>query len=129
MTAESRCELCGQLVADQAYVCSHCTARPAGHLAEIIEFTPDARAVAAGQVRRGAGGAGGKPGSRPPLNAGATDVVHEVQNLLTTLAREIAETRGLKIGRDGHASPLRSTLPDERAELVPASTPERLEAS
>jgi hypothetical protein len=38
--------------------------------------------------------AGGKPGSRPPLNDGATDVVHEVQNMITTLARDIAETRG-----------------------------------
>lgn len=99
MTAESRCELCGQLVADQAYVCSHCTNRPAGHLAEIIEFTPDARAVAAGQVRRGAGGAGGKPGSRPPLNAGATDVVHEVENDLVTWVRLICDQRGFDLAR------------------------------
>jgi hypothetical protein len=127
MTA-TPCAIDGRLTQD-GYACSGCTSRAAGHLAAIIDLTDDARAVARGEVRRGGGGAGGKPGSRPPLNDGATDVVHEVQNMITTLAREIAETRGLKIGRDGSPGPLRATLTGERAELVPASTLERLEAS
>jgi hypothetical protein len=128
MTA-TPCAICGRPTLD-GYACSGCTGRAAGHLAAIIELADDARAVARGEVRRGDGGSSaGKPGSRPPLNDGATDVVHAVQNALTTMAREIAETRGLKIGRDGGPSPLRATLPDERAALVPASTLETLEAS
>jgi len=63
----------------------------------IIELAPDARLVAAGLVRRGGGSGSNKPGSRPPLNDGATDAVDEVENMLTTLARDIAEMRGLQI--------------------------------
>lgn len=112
MTAEI-CAVCVKRPTPDGYVCTGCTSRAAGHLAAIIELAPDARAVARGEVRRGGGGAGGKPGSRPPLNDGATDVMDAVTNTLTTLARDIAETRGLTLGRDGHASPLRSTLPGE----------------
>jgi len=92
MTANT-CVICGRPTPD-GYVDMPCCNRAAGQLAAIIELAPDARAVAAGLVRRGRGGAGGKPGSRPPLNDGATDVVDAVQNALTTLARDIAETRG-----------------------------------
>jgi hypothetical protein len=128
MTA-TPCVIDGRPTQD-GYACTGCTSRAAGHLAAIIDLADDARAVARGEVRRGGGGGGGgKPGSRPPLNDGATDAVDAVQNALTTLARDIAETRGLKIGRDGGSSPLRSTQPDERAALVPASTLEPMEAS
>jgi hypothetical protein len=123
------CVICGRPTQD-GYADMACVRRTGQRLAEIIQFTPDARAFAAGLVRHGGGGGpGGKPGSRSPGNDGAMDVMDAVQNALTTIAREIAETRGLTLGRDGHASPLRSTLPGERAELVPASTPENLEAS
>lgn len=85
------------------WVCAGCAARAASALAAIIELAPDARLVAAGLVRRGGGGGGsGKPGSRPPLNDGATDVIWAVENTLTTMAREIADTRGLQTPRDGH---------------------------
>jgi hypothetical protein len=95
---------CGRPVTD-GYVAEACAARAAGHLAEIIDMTPAARLVAAGLVRRGGTGGGGKPGSRPPLNDGATDALNAVQNALTTLARDIAETRGAQIvsaGFEGH---------------------------
>lgn len=127
MTAELCC-VCERPTLD-GYACATCTRRAGERLTAVVALAPDARLVAAGLVRRGGGGSSGKPGSRPPLNDGATDALAEVQNTLTTLARDIAETRGLTLGRDGSASPLRSTLPDERPPLVPASTPETLEAS
>ena len=95
MTA-TPCAICGRPTLD-GYACGGCASRAAGHLAAIIDLTDDARAVARGEVRRGGGGGSGKPGSRPPLNDGATDAVDAVQNTLTTLAREIAETRGIPL--------------------------------
>jgi hypothetical protein len=99
---DTLCAVCAKRPTPDGYACSGCTSRAAGHLAAIIELAPDARLVAAGLVRRGGGGSGGKPGSRPPLNDGATDALHAVTNALTTLAREIADTRGLQAPRDGH---------------------------
>jgi hypothetical protein len=96
VTAEL-CAVCAKRPTPDGYVCSYCADRAAGHLAVIIELAPDARLVAAGLVRRGRGGGSGKPGSRPPLNDGATDVLDAVTNALTTMAREIAETRGIQI--------------------------------
>ena len=111
----------------EGLACDVCVNRAADRLAEIIALTPDARLVAAGLVRRGAEGGSGKPASRPPLNDGATDTLDEVQNALTTIARDIAETRGLAFGSDGRSRPLRAPLTAERAELVPTSTPELAE--
>lgn len=127
MTA-TPCAIDGRPTLD-GYVCAECAGRAAGHLAEIIALTPDARLVAAGLVRRGGGGGGGKPGSRPPLNVGATDVLDAVQNALTTAAREIAETRGVALAPDSRSGPLRAPVTAERPALVPVSTPEPLEAS
>ncbi len=91
------CAICGRPVPDQALVCETEARRAGAQLAAIAELAPDARAVAAGLVRRGSGSAGGKPGSRPPLNDGATDALSEIANTLTTLARDIAEIRGIEI--------------------------------
>lgn len=89
------CRGCLPRVAHEGHTCDPCLARTRDKLAAIITLADDARAVARGEVRRGAGGTSGKPGSRPPLNDGATDSLAEVQNLLTTIARDIAETRGV----------------------------------
>jgi hypothetical protein len=92
------CGGCLPRIAHEGYTCDVCEGRAVDQLALIAELTPDARAVAAGLVRRGSGGgASGKPGSKPPLNDTATDALDEIQNRITTLAREIAETRGLQI--------------------------------
>jgi hypothetical protein len=91
------CCVCGNRPAYEALACAPCGNRAADRLAAIAELAPDARLVAAGLVRRGAGGSSGKPGSRPPLNDGATDALTEVVNTLTTLARDIAEMRGIEI--------------------------------
>jgi hypothetical protein len=95
---DEHCGGCLPRQADDGNACQPCIERLAEKLAAIAELAPDARLVAAGLVRRGSGsGASGKPGSRPPLNDGATDALDEITNTLTTWARHIAETRGVEI--------------------------------
>jgi hypothetical protein len=98
------CVVCEKRPTPDGYACAGCAARAHDKLEQIIDLAPDARLVAAGLVRRGGGSGSNKPGSRPPLNDGATDTVDEVQNSLTTLARDIATVRGLTVpysaGRD-----------------------------
>ena len=79
----------------EGLVCHGCMDRVERLLAEIITLAPDAEAVARGEVRRGSGGGSGKPGSRSPGNDDARDVLDVVGNALTTMAREIADERGL----------------------------------
>jgi hypothetical protein len=98
MTAEM-CHVCTQRPTPDGYACQHCTGRAAGHLAAIIELTPDARLVAAGLVRRGGCGGGGKPGSRPPLNDGATDTLQEAEKDLIGWVRVICEQRGFDLAK------------------------------
>jgi hypothetical protein len=93
---DDQCGGCLPRVAYAGYACDHCVNRARDLLAAIAGLASDARAVAAGLVRRGGGSSSNKPGSRPPLNDGATDAVQAVQNALTTLARDIAETRGVR---------------------------------
>lgn len=124
---DALCAVCEKRPTPDGWVCTGCTSRAAGHLAAIIELTPDARLVAAGLVRRGGGGGGGKPGSRPPLNDGATDVVWAVKNALTTLARNIAETRGIRLGSDAPSARRIRPQSDENGPGVHLPTPERPE--
>lgn len=91
------CSGCLPRVADDGLVCATCERRAEEHLRNIVRLTPDARLVAAGLVRRGTGGGSGKPGSQSPGNDGAMDAMDAVQSALTTLARDIAETRGITI--------------------------------
>jgi hypothetical protein len=114
-------------LAEDGLCCDQHVRWAAESLAEIITLTDDARAVAAGLVRHGSGG-GGKPGSRSPGNDDAMDALDAIQNALTTMAREIADERGLTFGTDGRSGRLSSPQTAERAELVPASTPEAQEA-
>lgn len=95
MTVETRCVVCGQAMADQAYACQHCgITRPTAQLQAIADMTPAARDVAHGVSRRGgASGSTGKPGSRLPLDLGATSKLGAVQASLTTWARHVAEER------------------------------------
>lgn len=87
------CVRCSRPTPD-GYADVHCRDRAAGQLASIIDLTPSARSVAYGLARRGEGASSGKPGSRSPGNDDAMDALDEIQNLLTTLARDIAEMRG-----------------------------------
>lgn len=101
---DEQCAGCLPRVAHDGLTCDACTSRARGQLAAIVHLGPDARLVAAGLVRRGRGSSSGKPGSQSPLNDGATDALDAVQNTLTTLARTIADVRGLHVldarGRD-----------------------------
>ena len=127
MTAQP-CVRCERPTLD-GYACSGCADRAAAQLAEIRELTPAARDVAYGIVRRSAGGNGsGKPGSRSPGNDDAMDTLDEVQDRLTTLARDIAEMRGLEILPDGSSRPLSVAVSDQNGQLVPLPTPEPVEA-
>ena len=123
-TCEGDCGGCLPRVAEAGLVCEACLGRAAARLEPIRALTEPARLVAAGLVRRGAGGSSGKPGSRPPLNVDALDVLDEVQTAITTIAREIAETRGLTIGGDGPRGPLRAPQTDQNRSAHPTSTTE-----
>lgn len=96
MTATTpTCVCCTRPTAD-GYACTGCANRAAGHLATLIDLTPDARDVAHGLNSRGDGGTGGKPGSRPPGDIEAMGRLSDVQNTLSTLARDIAAARGVQ---------------------------------
>jgi hypothetical protein len=121
------CPGCLPRLAVDGIVCDQHVRWAAESLAEIIALTDDARAVAAGLVRHGSGG-GGKPGSRSPGNDDAMDALDAVSNALTTMARAIADERGLTFSTDGRSRPLRAFVAAQNGSLVPASTPEPLEA-
>jgi hypothetical protein len=70
--------------------------RAARLLAEIERLCPDARLVAAGQVRRGHGGTGGKPGSRAPINLDATVKLNKTHAELARTCIRIARHRGMR---------------------------------
>jgi hypothetical protein len=105
-TCTDDCLGCLPRLAEDGLCCEQHVRWAAESLAEIITLTPDGRAVAAGLVRHGSGG-GGKPGSRSPGNDDAMDALDAIQNALTTMARAIAETRGLQIPSEalGDVSP------------------------
>lgn len=95
---DEQCAGCLPRTADDGNVCQPDRDRIADRLDAIAQLAPDARLVAAGLVRRGSGSGGsGKPGSRSPLNDGATDALDEVTNTLTTWARHIAAERGIPL--------------------------------
>lgn len=121
---DETCSGCLPRVALDGLVCDVCVNRTATALTAIITLTPDARAIAYGEVRRSTGGGSNKPGSRSPGNDDAMDALDAVQNALTTIARDIAETRGLTFGSDGRSRPLSSSVTAQQPSLVPASTPE-----
>jgi hypothetical protein len=98
---DDACKGCLPRLATEGLACDWHVDRAERQLTEIIDFTPDARAIAYGEVRRSTGGGSNKPGSRSPGNDDAMDVINAVQNALTTIARDIAETRGLQIDSAG----------------------------
>jgi hypothetical protein len=126
-SCDGKCDGCLPRLADEGLCCDTHVRWAAESLAEIIALTDDARAVAAGLVRHGSGG-GGKPGSRSPGNDDAMDALDAVSNALTTMARAIADERGLTFGTDGRSRPLRSSVAAQNSQLVRTDTPEPLEA-
>jgi hypothetical protein len=90
------CGGCLPRATDEGLVCTACEKRAEERLAAIIGLAPDARLVAYGLVRHSTSGGSGKPGSSSPANDDALDHLHWVNGRLTTIAREIADTRGLQ---------------------------------
>lgn len=93
--SENLCACCGKPLADGAYACVTCgITKPGEQLRQIADMTPAARDVAHGLSRRGGGGAGGKPGSRLPLDLGATSRLDAVEVVLTKWINHIGPIRG-----------------------------------
>jgi DNA-binding transcriptional MerR regulator len=82
-------------MAEMAYACPLCATQAAQNLSEVAETTPAARDVAHGLSGRQGGGGSGKPGSRLPLDLGATARLDAVANSLGGWARVVAEERGV----------------------------------
>jgi hypothetical protein len=120
---DDQCQGCLPRVATEGLICDADLARAERHLAEVIRLAPDARLVAQGLVRRGSGGGSGKPASRPPLNADALDALDAVTNALTTLARMIADERGLTFGSDGPRARLSASVAAQNGSVAPTPTP------
>ena len=120
--ADPDCGGCLPRAADEGLICDADMARAERLLAEIVRLAPDARAVAYGEVRRGGGGSANKPGSRSPGNDDALDALDAIQSALTTMARDIAETRGLSFGSDGAGSRLRASVAAQRPSAHPLPT-------
>ncbi|MBB3099321.1 hypothetical protein FHR83_007027 [Actinoplanes campanulatus] len=98
--SDDLCVICGDRPAHGAYGCTECLARTRRLLGEVGDMAQAARDVAQRQAVRGTGGGTvGKPGSQLPLGLETTSRLDAVQNALTTLARDIAETRGVEIPR------------------------------
>jgi hypothetical protein len=94
--SDNLCVSCGRPTPD-GYACSSCAYRAGDQLHELADMVGAARDIAHGFAHRGTGGSSGKPGSRLPLDLGATAKLDAVQAELTTWARHISETRGVPL--------------------------------
>jgi hypothetical protein len=98
--SDEPCVICRDQPAHEAYGCVECLARARRLLGEIGDMAGAALDVAHRQAVRGTGGgASSKPGSQEPINRPALARLDAIQNALTTVARDIAETRGVEIPR------------------------------
>lgn len=80
-----------------AYGCKACGEHLGKLLATIVEFTPDARALAAGEIRRGPAAAGSGGETRLPINLAAGSRLAAAQNAITTWARHVAAERKIVV--------------------------------
>ncbi len=104
--SDELCVICRDRPAHGAYGCPQCLERARRLLGEIGDMAQAALDVAQRQAVRGGGGGGGKPGSSLPINLGAMARYDAVRNTLTTLARDISETRGVEIPRPPAVRPV-----------------------
>lgn len=93
-TTTPTCVRCGRPTVD-GYVDTVCgIERPRGWLAEIADMVPAARDIAHGLSNHGGTGGHGKPGSRLPLDLGATARLDAVLRTLTRWVNRIGYQRG-----------------------------------
>jgi hypothetical protein len=102
------CATCDRPVPGTEYACASCAHRARRHLDQIADLAGPARDVAHGQTRRGPAVAGGHSSeARLPINPTARQRFDAAQNAVTTVARHVAETRGMPItDRPAAAGPL-----------------------
>ena len=93
----AQCVICTAPLPDQAYACSRCAGRIGRDLAEVADLAGPARAVAAGQTRRGTAAVSGATQGRLPLNLAAAARVDAATNAVTTWARHVASERGVEV--------------------------------
>lgn len=99
----TQCERCKRPVADMSYVCSGCVRPVAEDLASVPSLAEELPAARWRQTRYGSGGLGGW---QEPWDDRAREVEHAVTNTLTTVARDVAETRGLELPDAGREQPM-----------------------
>jgi hypothetical protein len=87
------CVVCTKPLPDTAYACTGCMCRAGYRLTEIADMVPAARDIAHGLSNHGGTGGSGKPGSRLPLDLGATARLDAVQNELGGWARITLDER------------------------------------
>lgn len=87
------CPVCG---AEQGagLLCSNCTDRLEHDLGDVAAIVGELDTTISKQSRIGAGGKGGLARERMPLNVGAMQVADDLQNTLTTWARDVSEGNG-----------------------------------
>lgn len=88
----TRCERCTRPMADTAYVCSPCAGHYRADLSSVPSLAVELEPARYRQTRYGTGGLGGW---QEPWDDRVREVEHAVTNTLTTVARDVAETRGL----------------------------------
>jgi hypothetical protein len=93
MTTSLFC-VCGRPEPD-AFACASCSGKAAAQLRDVIDMVPAARDCAHGLSRRTGGSSTGKPGSRLPLDLGATARLDGIEKCLTRWSRQIASERGI----------------------------------
>lgn len=86
------CDRCARPLVDQAYVCGPCSVPIVDLLLDVPGLVDELPAAMWRQTRYGSGGIGGW---QEPWDQRAQDAHDAVTNALVTVARDIAETRGL----------------------------------
>lgn len=95
---DEHCGGCLPRVATEGLACDVCVGRAAAQLEVIADLADAARDVAHRlSGNQGGTGSSGKPGSRLPLDLGATARLDGVQNVLTAWSRHISEERGVSL--------------------------------
>ncbi len=87
-----QCQRCDRPTGDQSIVCEACARPVAELLASVPSLVDELPAAMWRQTRYGSGGVGGW---QEPWDQRARDVHDAVTDALTTMARDVAETRGL----------------------------------
>lgn len=90
----NQCERCSRPIQDTAYCCTACAAAVAELLAAVPSLAAELEPARYRLTRYGSGGIGGW---QEPWDDRVREVEQAVTNTLTTIARDVAETRGIPL--------------------------------